>query len=114
MPTLTELLRDYAVDVDDAVATDNPLRQVVLNTHSPEVARQLSFDELVFVERALTTKDGPISTFRPISGAWRANLSDGGDSSARPIDPQAVVDFIGGSPVNPALGQLRFEFGSAR
>ena len=114
VPTLTELLRDYAVDVENAVAADNPLRQVVLNTHSPEVARQLSFDELVFVERALTTKDGPISTFRPISGAWRANLPDGGGSSAQPIDRQAVVDFIGGSPVNPALGPLGFEFGSAR
>ena len=112
--TLTELLRDYAVDVSDSVGADNPLRQVVLNTHSPEVARQLSYDDLVFVERALTRKDGPISTFRPIEGAWRANLSDGGDSSAQPIGRQAVGDFIGGSPVNPALGQLRFEFGSAR
>ena len=114
VPTLTDLLRDYAVDVDDSVGADNPLRQVVLNTHSPEVARQLSFDELVFVERALTRKDGPISTFRPISGAWRVNLPNGGESSAQPIDRQAVVDFIGGSPVNPRLGQLPLEFGSAR
>ena len=113
VPTLTDLLRDYAVDVNDSVGADNPLRQVVLNTHSPEVARQLSFDELVFVERAITRKDGPISTFRPISGAWRVNLPNGGESSAQPIDRQAVADFIGGSPVNPRLGQLPLEFGSA-
>ncbi|MCY4222235.1 MAG: hypothetical protein OXD35_11370, partial [Thiotrichales bacterium] len=47
---LAELLRDYAVDASDAVGPDNPLRQVVLNTHSPEVARQLSFDDLVFLD----------------------------------------------------------------
>ena len=114
VPNLVELLWDYAVDVDDAVGADNPLRQVVLNTHSPEVVRQLSFDELVFVERALTKKDGPISTFRPVSGSWRASLANGAQSSTQPIDRQAVIDFIGGSPVSRSLGQLKLEFGSAR
>ena len=114
VPNLAELLRDYAVDVNDAVGADNPLRQVVLNTHSPEVARQLSFDELVFVERALTKNDGPISTFRPISGGWRTSLSEGTQSTAQPIDRQAVGDFIGGSPVNRELGHLELQFGSAR
>ena len=116
VPNLVELLRDYAVDAEEPVAADNPLRQVVLNTHSPEVARQLSFDDLVFVERALTSGDGPISVFRPISGSWRATLSNGTESSAQPIDRQAVVDFIGGSSINPKLRQLNFEFefGSAK
>lgn len=40
VPNLAELLRDYAVDASEAADSDNPLRQVVLNTHSPEVARQ--------------------------------------------------------------------------
>ena len=114
VPNLAELLRDYAVDVDDPVGADNPLRQVVLNTHSPEVARQLSFHELVFVERALTKQEGPISTFRPISGAWRAELSNGTETDAQPLGRQAVVDFIGGSPVNSDFGQLKLEFGSAK
>ena len=86
----------------------------MLNTHSPEVARQLSFDDLVFVERALTKNDGPVSAFRPVSGTWRASLSDGAESTTRPIGRQAVVDFIGGSPVNREFGQLAFEFGLAR
>ena len=106
VPNLAELLRDYAVDVTDPVGADNPLRQVVLNTHSPEVARQLSFDELVFVERALTKKDGPISVLRPISDTWRAALANGMKAGVRPVDRQAVVDFIGGSPVNSDFDQL--------
>ena len=113
VPNLAELLRDYAVDIDDSVGADNPLRQVVLNTHSPEVARQLSFDELVFVERAVTSQNGPISTFRPITDTWRATAK-GPEAIATPIDRQAVADFIGGSPVNRELGQLKLKFGSVK
>ena len=94
VPNLAELLRDYAVDIHDSVRADNPLRQVVLNTHSPEVARQLPFDDLLFVERALTSQDGPISSFRPITGTWRATAPNGTESTAQPIDRQAVADFI--------------------
>ena len=114
VPNLAELLRDYAVDVNDPVAADNPLRQVVLNTHSPEVARQFSCDDLLFVERAVTSGGGPISVFRPISNTWRATLSNGMESGAQPIDRQAVADFIGGSPVSSELEQLDLAFGSAR
>ena len=116
VPFLVELLRDYAVDVDEPVAADNPLRQVVLNSHSPEVARQLSLDDIVLVERALTGEDGPVSVFRPVAGQWRADapagLSD--TRAAPPAERQAVVDFIGGSPLGNAFRQLLPEFGSAR
>ena len=64
VPNLAELLRDYAVEASDAVGADNPLRQVVLNSHSPEVARQFSCDDLIFVERALTSADGPSQRFQ--------------------------------------------------
>lgn len=113
VPNLVELLRDYAVDVDGPVAPDNPLRQVVLNSHSPETARQLSFGEIVFVERGATRSDGPISVFRPVAGEWRSACGDYGAGS-HPIDRQAVVDFIGGSPLGPHLEQSELEFGSVR
>ena len=113
VPNLAELLRDYAVDVNDEIGADNPLRQVVLNTHSPEVARQFSLDDLLFVERALTSGDGPISVFRPVSETWRAALPSASEQVVQPVDRQAVADFVGGSPVNPELEQLNLEFGSA-
>ncbi|MCY4175937.1 MAG: AAA family ATPase [Acidimicrobiaceae bacterium] len=112
---LVNLLRDYAVDVDERIADDNPLRQVVLNTHSPEVARQFSFEDMIFVERALTNS-GPVSVFRPIRNTWRTNAPILDEKAAsKPALRQAVVDFIGGSPINPGLleEQLDFEFGSA-
>jgi predicted ATPase len=115
VPNLVDLLRGYAVDIDESVAADNPLRQVALNTHSPEVARQFTFDELVFVERALTAA-GPVSVFRPIRNTWRTRTESGVRGTTQPASNQAIIDFIGGSPINPKLEieQLHFEFGSAR
>ena len=114
VPNLAELLRDYAVDVNDRVGNDNPLRQVVVNSHSPEVARQFSYDDLLFVERALTSDVGPVSVFRPISGTWRTKLRNGRKPVAYPMDRQAVADFIGGSQVSPEFTQLDLKFGSAK
>ena len=113
IPNLVELLRDYAVDIEEPVAEDNPLRQVIINSHSPEVARQFSYDDIIFVERALTKEDGVISVFRPVSGTWRTNVANGTTHTSEPIDRQAIADFIGGSPINRKLEQLQFEFGSA-
>jgi predicted ATPase len=111
IPNLVNLLRDYAVDLMAAVAFDNPLRQVVLNTHSPEVARQLAFDDFVFVERALQSDHGVVSVFRPITNTWRAV----GVAGYLEKDRQAVVDFIGGSvPRSPFDGQYELQFGTAR
>lgn len=114
VPHLVDLLRDYAVDVQEPVDSDNPLRQVILNTHSPEVARQLDYENIVFVERARTSQNGSVSVFRPVSGTWRTNLPNGEGPSALPMDPQAVADFIGGSPVRTGVEQLQLQFGSAR
>ena len=112
---MVDLLRDYAVDTEEPVGADNPLRQVSLNTHSPEVARQFSFGDIIFVERALT-RNGPVSAFRPIRSTWRANANSDDRRVTEPSAHQAVIDFIGGSPINPGLlhEQLDFEFGSAR
>ena len=114
IPNLVELLRDYAVDPQERVALDNPLRQVIINSHSPEVARQLSFDDIVFVQRALTSDRGPISVFRPVLGTWRTDLPNGQDTTALSISRTAVAEFIGGSPLGDQMAQLQLEFGTAR
>ena len=108
---LVELFRDYGVDTRRPADHGNPLRQVIANSHSPEVARQLSFDDIVFVERA-STGSGPVSVFRPVVDTWRANRLEGEEQSP-PISRKAVADFIGGSPLGDRMGQLKLEFGTA-
>ncbi|MBX3275359.1 MAG: AAA family ATPase [Sandaracinaceae bacterium] len=105
---LLRLLYEYAVDLEEPVGSDNPLRQVVLNTHSPEVARQVSFDDILFAEHALRSDGTSRSVFLPIEGTWRVD-ADGGPTK----DRRAVVDFIGGSPPREDLRQLELRFGTA-
>lgn len=112
IPALVDLLYDYAVDLDFAVDSGNPLRQVIVNTHSPEVARRLRFDDILFAEQA-TRADGNSTTsvFRPVVGTWRVSGDD--HDASLPKDRQAVADFIGGAPVRDEHAQLELDFGSA-
>ncbi len=100
------LLRDFAVDPSMPVAIDNPLRQVILNTHSPDVARQLDEDQILFVE-PVDGPDGRHARVRPVSGTWR------GDHGA--ISPKRLYDFLGGAPLGEGLKgqQLALQIGTA-
>ncbi len=109
IPDLIRLLRDYAVDTEEPVDDDNPLRQIILNTHSPEVARQIPFGDLVIAERAERAGGATHSVFRPVEGTWRADTP-----GAAPAKPRSAVEqFIGGSPPAPHLHQLSLDFGTA-
>lgn len=115
VPNLVDLLRDYSVDLDEPVVRDNPLRQVIINSHSPEVARQLYMDEILFVNTA-KNRTSQFSVFRPIENTWRDTPSDNGVNSPIATNAQALIDFVGGSPIskNNEIEQLRFEFGTAQ
>lgn len=77
IPSLVELMYDYAVDVELPVGDDSPLRQVILNTHSPEVARQLSYDDVLFAERGFGADGVTTSVFRPVQDTWRTRDDEG-------------------------------------
>ncbi|QWQ12635.1 AAA family ATPase [Ralstonia pseudosolanacearum] len=71
---MTRLLRDMAVDTSEAVSDDNPLRQVIINTHSPLVVQSLRTADLVVC--GSYRKDGATYTdFSFIAETWRAQLS---------------------------------------
>lgn len=115
VPNLVNLLRDYSVDLDEPVAHDNPLRQVIINSHSPEVARQLYVNEILFVNTA-KNRTSQFSVFRPIEKTWRDFPSDNDVTSPIATNAQALIDFVGGSPISKIneIEQLRFEFGTAQ
>jgi len=48
---MMRLLQDIAMDVSMPLTEDNPLRQVIVNTHSPGVVRACTPESLVVVER---------------------------------------------------------------
>lgn len=50
IPAMLELLQDIVTDVDYPIGSDNPLQQVIINTHSPAVVQQIPDDSLLVAE----------------------------------------------------------------
>ena len=79
IPAMLRLLHDIAVDLDSASGRDNPLRQVIFNTHSPAVVQQLPPDCILVAESAPFLCDGKQLTsvrFASLPETWRAGLSE--------------------------------------
>jgi predicted ATPase len=71
IPAMLRLLEDIAVNPFESVDTDNPLRQVVINTHSPVVVQNLPLDTLMFA-KGVSGKSGEETIFQCLPGAWRS------------------------------------------
>lgn len=78
---MVRLLRDIAVDPQSAVGDDNPLRQVIVNTHSPkvvgEVLKEGRAEDLVYLEEksvAAGGQRGKAAVVRVPPKAWRARV----------------------------------------
>jgi len=72
---LLNLLQDIAVDTSMEVADDNPLRQVIVNTHSPVVVQQVPDDAIVFAVPESRLVSGHAIKgvgFRCLSDTWRS------------------------------------------
>ncbi len=50
IPAMLQLLQDIAVDSEIPTNIDNPLRQVIINTHSPSVVKQVPDESLLISE----------------------------------------------------------------
>ena len=83
IPAILQLLRDIAVDTSEPAGPDNPLRQVIVNTHSPAVLLQVPEDSVVFVKPVEVVDDHDQffkeARFHHLPDTWRAK---GGDESA--------------------------------
>ena len=76
IPAILRLLRDIAVDTSELAGPDNPLRQVIVNTHSPAVFQEVPDDSVVFV-KTREAMDEQRRLFRQarfycLSDTWRA------------------------------------------
>lgn len=94
IPAMLDLLQAIATDVDLPVSADNPLRQVIINTHEPAVVQLIPDDSLLFAsaEEQQATADTYVPlkpdarphtpeqlrfqsvTFRYLPDTWRAKI----------------------------------------
>jgi predicted ATPase len=93
IPAMLELLRDIATDTNEAVSGDNPLRQVIINTHSPMVVAQAPDESVLMAEPvSQVNKEGVRITslaFRCLAKTWRETIPD-----ARPTSIGNVVSYL--------------------
>lgn len=69
IPAMLDLLQSLATDLDAQVDDTNPLCQVIINTHSPEVAALVPPDSLL-VAMPRSIESGGLQ-LNPLSGTWR-------------------------------------------
>jgi predicted ATPase len=99
IPAMLRLLRDLAVDPEEAVGADNPLRQVIVNTHSPSVVGEVPDDSLL-VAQMIKQRAGQQRSFRltflPLPGTWRSEVVP----KAPTIPRGVLLDYL-----NPLQGE---------
>lgn len=84
IPAILKLLLSMAVDTRDAVNADNPLKQVIINTHSPVVVQQLNIDDLVLVG-AVRHAGVSQATFDCIAHTWRTKADPRANGEATSV-----------------------------
>lgn len=98
IPAMIELLRAIAVDTGGTVGPDNPLRQVIINTHSPGVVQEVPDDSLIAAIPSEARFEGqPVRTlrFKALDQTWRTTLAA---PSADRISKGWLLDYLGGAP----------------
>lgn len=95
------LLQDIAVDSQSPQGPDNPLRQVIINTHSPLVVSECPDDSLVLARSIEDRSEGkPFKkvAFAGVQATWRAELL------AEPISKGQLLAYLSPVSLQPAGG----------
>ncbi len=93
IPALLQLLQDIATDVKSQIGPDNPLRQVIVNTHSPAVVNLVPDDCLLVAELKETLQDGRKlkgACFSWLLDAWRQNAAP----DVNPVTRDKLFDYF--------------------
>jgi predicted ATPase len=80
IPAMIKLLQDIATDVSEKADLENPIRQVIVNTHSPSVVQQVPEDTLLVAERKELICSGERVNgvrFSCLKDTWRAKKLSG-------------------------------------
>ena len=79
IPAMLELLQDIATDTSEPIGPDNPLRQVIINTHSPALVKQVPDESLLVAELKEAIRAGQRFKrvrFSSLPHTWRQNIPE--------------------------------------
>lgn len=99
IPAMLSLLESIAVNSQEAAdSSNNPLRQVIINTHSPSVVSSLSHDTLI-ITRPVRENGSTVAEFCCLEGTWRAKREETLVKSMRIISKSDLLDYLTDEPV---------------
>lgn len=105
IPAMLNLLQDIATDTDDPIGPDNPLRQVIVNTHSPAVVAQIPDDSLLVAELSETVKDGArfkSVQFSCLSKTWREKAPE----QTTTVTKGKLLSYL--NPIEPEIPEQNY------
>jgi len=105
IPAMLRLLQDIATDVQEEVSSDNPLRQVIVNTHSPTVVGQIPDDSLLVAELKETVQDErhfKRVSFSCLPDTWRQSAPEG----INPVSKGKLIAYL--NPIIPTETKSEF------
>jgi predicted ATPase len=104
LPAMLSLVQDLAVDASERPDSDNPFRQVIINTHSPGVVQLCSPDDLLLAELKTVKVEGGAKARAlltlPYKKSWRASVKVPSFTEAD------VIAYL----VSPAGAQMKLPF----
>ena len=103
IPAILELLHDIAADSREPIGPENPLRQVIVNTHSPAVFKQVPDDSVLFVKSVESMGRERFfkkAQFCCLPDTWRVGVDEESNAVAR----GALLPYL-----NPVLPKDRLE-----
>ena len=92
---MLRLLKEIATATDDPIGPDNPLRQVIINTHSPAVVSEVDDDSLLFAQLRENVRDGQRFQsvhFACLSETWRTK----GNEPAEEVSKGDILVYLSG------------------
>ncbi|MEJ7638803.1 MAG: AAA family ATPase [Singulisphaera sp.] len=102
IPAMLNLLKDIATDPEEPVGSDNPLRQVIVNTHSPAVVSEVPDDSLIVAESNETSWEGRRTLgvgFSCLEGTWRQKAA-GEDEHVTVISRGKLLAYLNPSHIS--------------
>ncbi len=97
IPAILNLLEAIACDPQEPPGEDNPLRQVIINTHSPSVVKQINEDCLLIAsteQHLVGGKRFDATAFKWLSNTWRQSTAP----NARAVAKGKLLSYLVTAP----------------
>ncbi len=96
---ILDLLQEICTDINYPVDDDNPLRQVIINSHSPSVVQLVPEDSLLMAQlKHSRTAKGQFydrAVYSPLNNTWRTRL-DG--NAYTPVSLDKLIAYLTATP----------------